>query len=542
MKTIFVWLVLAGVAFAQEAPPPPKSTLKPQAAIELAPTEIDGVGWMLDALSKYSEHDRTVVRFVQLPHYADAEWIGMMDFAVNAACSQSPLLVKADVFANGFLLGYNLERLCPDPVALKRLIATWDELAVRDSRFHVPELNLEKGKTKAAILAPHLQEAALRHVGDDRTKDKRIDVIVTQITKSTGAIYPAEFLLEQLLTSVRGKYPEFRQINFKAEKMTPLQSLLRSRGFFFEQSQDGLGDKGAILIASDITGKNRIVLTSYGLNSRQPLAVTFDTKDLRNRASEQFFRNVIEFEKFHDASEVFIPMTNGLIEYVLADGQGNIQRVAPPDVAADFTKPRGFTTELEMGMSCISCHFPDGGYKLARNDMEFLLSADVDFIGHDPFFINSKNEKVLLSKAQAVTIAASRYGEPIYEADGILGRAERDFARTIAQLTKYPIKADGQNGVVQLGATIRRVYSGWRFTKIDAERKCLELGVKVPPGQGLAVFCKLCPPPEPGVHEDIMIGLLRAGASIKRDDDEAIHVELARRAAVTRATLLEEPK
>lgn len=549
---IAVLLLLALPVHAQDVPPAVREFLKvaapslvqQQAApaqpakpgVELLPTELDQVGWLLDALTKYPERDRPYLRSSVIPPWGDADWIGALDFAVNAACSQTQILVKADVHANGYLMVWNLERLAPDPVHLKRLIATWDELAVREARFHVPELNLEKRKVKAALLAPHLQAALARHV-TDASKSKRLDVLVTQLTQSTGAIYPADFLLEQLLTSVRGKYPEFRQIDFKVEKFTPLQVLLRKRGFFFEQSQDGAGDKGAVLIASGVTGKNRIIDTSYGLFGRQPMAVTFDVKDLRTRAGEKFLRNLVEFERFHDASEIFIPLRNGLIEYVLADAKGNIQRVAPPDVVADHTKPAGFTHELESAMSCITCHFPDGGYKSQRNDLELLLGSDTDFVGDDFSYTNKEGKQIKLSRAQAVAIVAGRYGEPIYDPDGILGRAERDFAKAVATLTNYQITADGPNAVQQLGATIKSVWHSYRYATINADRACLELGVRVEDGQGMAILKQLCPPPPAGQQEDILIGLLRAGASITRDDFDSVHVELARRTLVTRPTL-----
>lgn len=508
--------------------------------VELLHTELDAVGWTLDALLKYPANRRHLMRFVYVPAWGDAEWIGATDSAVNMAAGHSTVLVRGDVHAGGWLLAYDLERLAGGNLdILKRLVQTWDELAVREARFHVPELNLEKRKNKAALLAPHLQEAIAQHATKPE-KSERLDVLVTDLTKSTGAIYPADFLIEQLLTSVRGKYPEFRQIDFEVKQFTPLQALLKKRGFFFEQSSDAAADKGAILLISDITFKNRVIVTTYGLLSRQPAVLTFDTKDLRTRAAEQFARNLIEYQNFSDASEIFIPMPNGLVEYVLADAKGNITRVAPPDVAADHTKPAGATHELEMGMSCVMCHFPDGGYKLRRNDLELLVGSDTDFLGDDLSFTDRQGKKVTLSFQQAVAVVASRFGEPIYEADGILGRTERDFARAIDALTEYEVKADGPGVVQQLGVKLREIYHGYRFQAIDAQRACLELGVRVAKEQASAVLRQLVPPPPAGGREDILIGLLRAGASIKRDDMDSIHVEMARRALVTRPTLIPE--
>lgn len=544
--------ILCGIALAtavalpmlaQQAPlqplAPAKQPAAPPAKPELMPTEIDAIGWYFDALLKYPITRLPYMRAVWIPPWGDAEWHGVIDTLVNAAASQTGVLVKADIHANGFLMIYDLERLAPDPVQLKRLILTWDELAVRDSKFHIPELNLEKSKVKAALLSPHLQAAVAKHATDG-TKDERIDVLVTQLTASTGAIYPAEFFIEQIMTSVRGKYPEFIQIDFETKPFTPLQTFLKKQGFFLEQSQDAYTDKAALLIASDISGKDRVVDTVSGLFNRGPATGTFDKKDLRTRSAERFLRNIMEFNQFSDASEWFIPGKNKIPRYVLANNKGDIQRVAPPDVVADFTKPDGHTHELEMGGSCMMCHWKDSGYKLARNDFEFILQADTDFFGDDGIDITRDGKLVHLSKAQAVDIAANRFGEPIYDPDGILGRAERDFIKVVSQLTNYPVKADGPNAVQLVGAKLQSIYHGYRYTTIGADQACLELGVKVSPGQGVEVLKVLCPAPPKGQTEDAYVAFLRAGAKITRDDMDAIYIELARRAIVNRPKLFEE--
>lgn len=537
---------------------------QPAQKIELLHTEADAVGWAFTALASYPEAERPYIRFVYLPPWADPEWIGVVDFAVNTACSHTRLLQRADRHAGGWLLAYNLQRLAPGS-ELPQLVATWDSLAADESRFHVPSINVtevpitvdpaslgprtkkafsaeirtRRVETKIALLAPHLQDALAKHV-TDASQSQRLDVLVTQLSSSTGGIYPADFLLEQLLTSLRGKYPEFRQMQFQTTGATPFQTLLSKRGFFFERSRDLSGDKGALLLISGVTGKARVVMTSYGIAGRAPMAVTFDYKDSTVRPDQQFVRNLIEFDALADAKEAFLPLPNGLVEYVLADAKGNLQRSAPPDVVADSTKPDGHTKELEMGMSCILCHAPQQGYRTARNDMEFLLGSDTDFFGESLGYTTADGKLVSLTRAEAVAIVAGRYGERIDEPDGVLGRARRDFVRTIDLLTDYPIVADGPTSVELLGVKLKEIYHGYRYRTIDAERACLELGVRVPAGQGLATLRKLVPPPAAGQQEDVMIALLRNGATIKRDDFSAIYVEMARRTLATRTTIVKE--
>jgi hypothetical protein len=66
--------------------------------------------------------------------------------------------------------------------------------------------------------------------------------------------------------------------------------------------------------------------------------------------------------------------------------------------------------------------------------------------------------------------------------------------------------------------------------------------VRVPAGQGLATLRKLVPPPAAGQIEDVVIALLRNGATIRRDDFSAVYVEMARRAMVNRNSLLTAEK
>jgi hypothetical protein len=531
LTTAFIAIIalLAGSAVAQQfdvAQPvvaqQPAADQKPVTEARWLHTEVDAVAWAFEALSHYSDQHRPYVRFVYMPPWATKEWVGAMDVAVNLAANHTTTLIRGDRHAGGWLLAYRLDLLAPDPKVRDELVRIWDFVATRESRFHVPDITIATGK-KTALLAPHLQAALAQRAGDG--DPKRVDVLVTQLTRSTGGIYPADFLIEQLLTSQRGLYAEFRQMFGANRKFLPLHELMRRRGFYLDASIDIGGEKGALLLISDVTGKSRVILTTFGLGGGVPMVTTFDFKDAKIRPDQQFIRNVVDFRPQSDASEVFIPMPNGLVEFVLADSRGNIQRAAPPDIVADDSKPRGHTKELEMGMSCVMCHFPNNGYNVAKNDMELLLGSDVDFFGDD-FSHGGKK----LSREQAVALVAGRFGQRIDEPDGILGRARRDFVKAIDQLTDYPLAADGSSSVQQVGEQLKTIYHRYRYGRIDADRACLELGLEVPAGSGKKWLRTIAPAPASG-DEDIVIGLLRNGAEIKRDDFDAIYVEMAGRVA-----------
>lgn len=492
-------------------------------------TEIDAVGWAFDALLQYPAERRAYVRFVYLPPWADPEWIGVMDYAVNSACGHGRNLHRADRHAGGWLLGYDLSKYATGH-KLEQLASVWDGCAVDDPYFHISRVNQDGGPVP--VLAPHLGEALAHHATTNTAK--RIDTLVADMTTSSGAVYRADWFLEQLLTSIRGRYPEFRQMEFKPEgPHTPLQTHMKKRGFFLEQSIGRGGEKGALLLQSNVTGKSRVILTVFGLGSRTPLATTYDFADRRTRPDQQFIRNLIEVDAFADAAEVFVPLPNGLLEYVLANGKGQLQRSAPPDIVADSTKPDGHTKELEMGMSCVVCHSPNDGYNTARNDMELLVGADVD-VFVDGATVGGKH----LGRDELLDMVAGRYGERIDEPDGILGRARRDYGRAVARLCDYTVQADGPSVVARLGQKVKTIYHGYRYAPVTPERVCLELGVRCEPGSGKTMLRRLVPP-VPQAQEDILISLLRNGAVIRRDDMEAIYAEMARRAVANRTAILE---
>lgn len=509
-------LVLAMGAICSGQERKDKSVLVPT----LSHTEADAVGWTFDALLQYPEESRPYIRFVYLPAWADPEWIGAIDLAMNSSVSHSRKIVRGDRFAGGFLLGYNFRLLASDPKRLQKSLDTWDGLAIKDAKFHVPDLD-QQGKP-VAILAPHLAEALARHVTDPE-KSQRIDILLAQITRGTGAVYPAEFVIEQLLSSTRGKYHEFRQWDFKPTNgLTALQNLLKERGYFKEAATDARGDKGAIILRRTLNGRQSVVMTFPGIATNTPATFTFDKKKLNNRPDKHFLRNLVEFEPFHDASEGFLPMVNGGIEYVLANAKGELQLVVPPDIAADNDKPDGHDKELEL-QSCVICHARADGYRHIPNDLSLLIDSGADYFGEEITLKSGRR----LTKEEALDIVVGRFGENIDEADNRLGRARRDYVRFCASLTDYPVKAGEPSAAERVGHKIRDILFAYRYGAYDARTALRENGIVVADGADAKKVFSQVWPPRKGI-EDPLIGTLRNGATLTRDDADAIHVELAR--------------
>jgi hypothetical protein len=555
-------LTLAAALLSQPQPTAAELAAQPAPVITLQPTEIDAVGWALGALAAYPADAQPFVRFVWIPPWGSAEWQGVVDFSVNAAVSHARTLYRGDRHANGWLLAYDLRRLAGGD-RLAKLVETWDEIALRDPYFHVTESNVEvipstssnssrsgsssssttKRTRKVAILAPHLSAAIAQNAADPE-RSERIDVLVTQLTRSTGAIYRADWFLEQLLTSDVGRYPEFRQIEFAAtvQGESPLQTHLARAGFSIEDALDAGGEKACWVERSGVTGKERIVLAVFGPGSRTPLVSTFDLNDATTRSADQFSRNLVNFAAKSQASELFVPLPNGLVEYLLTDGAGNFQRTAPDFVVSDSTKPDGFTSRLEMGMSCIVCHHPDNGYKTAKNDLDYAIGSDVDFVGEDVSIVR-RGQNVKLTRQEVVDLVAGRYAEGLLGGDNVLARSRRDYELAVARITDYEATADGLTGVQQLGVTIQEIYHDYRYGLVDAERICLELGVRVADGvDPLPVLRQLVPAPAAGTVVDPKAGFVRNGLKLNRHSYEVLHADFAAAAAVTRGKITEVKK
>jgi hypothetical protein len=533
--------------------------------IQQTPTDVDAVVWAFEALATIDSKQQPFIRFVWIPPWGTAEWIGLMDFTINSVISQSRTLYRGVQYQGGWLLAYDLS-LYAEGQELATLIKLWDELALKDPYFHVPNTNVIEidcttcgadgrirtsrgtvdcstckgtGKrsnqsAKVAILAPHLDAALAKNVSNVGN-DERVDVLVTQLTSSTGAIYRADWLFEQLWSTTRGGYTEFRQQLVQAEGgLSQFETLLKKRGYDLQTALDIGGEKGAYLIKSGVTGKNRVILAFYGAGSRSPVVVTYDPADARTRPDEQFIQNLIDIFPFSDASEAFIPLQNGMIEDVLTDGNGNIQRVAPDVIVSDHTKPFGYTSILESGMSCIVCHLPDNGYKTAKNDMKYMFGANVDFFGEDLSFTR-KGKQFSFSKQEVIDILVNRYAERIDEPDGVLGRARRDYLRALDQVTDYAI--GDKTAAQRLGELSIKTYHDYFYGMVDAQVALKELGFVVSKEEAPQVFSQVVPPLPVGEIEHVLLDWLRQGAEIKRIDWEALYVEAARRAAVYRATL-----
>lgn len=464
------------------------------------PTPADATGWALADIATAAEIDRPFLRYLWIPPWGDEKWVAAIGFAVNSSPSHARTIQQAAVVANGWMLRYDLRRLAPQPQQLEKLLATWDGLAKDDPYFHVPRENTNLG---VAVIAPHLpQDQAAALVG---------------LSLSTGAVYRADwFIAKSLSTLDGGRYYDFRQVNKRPDKGTPLDNWLSSRGLFVGSTQQAGGERRAAMFRSGVTGKPRRVdifpTLSGGIGS-----ITRDVKDGNVGADSHPIRNLLKFRD--DGSEIIVALPNGMLDYLLADAAGNIVDEAPPDLVRDHTIPAPHTSRLQPARSCISCHGTSeaDGWQPVTNDVARLLGSRLNV------FADVSRD---LTPEQVADQLAGLYALDVDSADSLLGRGRRDHATAmfrVAQGVQFPGKSIVAD-VAQLTTSIIHRYEYDLVTPAIAAR---ELGVVLAKDSKADPLEVAIGPASAADIVDPVAGFLRIGVAVNRRDFEIIYGDLA---------------
>ncbi len=410
-----------------------------------------------------------------------------VDLAMNTCLSKVRPLIRG-IPVGGDVLAYRLDTF--DPFEPERLIEALDSLSLRDPVFHVIE-DLQQGeaKVKAAILAPHLR--AYVAVNASGGEDKRLDQLAVELTQSSAPIFEARFLLNEILDR---SYYLMRGVKVGDS----FADVMGSRGFFFSTSKEQNGIRCNYVVRSGITGDQRVVASLFGTSSPTAAFITYDLFDDTIEPQKQFVRNLTDFNKVSDGSEIFTPMPNGMVEFFLADGEGKLVDVAPSNLATDTTKPRGHDTDLRPGLSCIACHSEADGVSMYRS-----VASDFETVplAADP-----------IARAQLDFL----YGGDIDSPDGPIGRARRDYAVAVA-----PLAGDGEGAIEAMHQHLVGVIYAYRYELIDPAAAAIELGL--PEGSIVADHLRL---PDNAIT-DPEVAQAVAGVPLPRKSWNNIHIILA---------------
>ena len=469
------------------------------------PAPADAVGWALADVALSAEIDRPFQRFLWIPPWGNEQWLAALNYGVNTAASHARTIHLGIPVANGWMVRYDLRRLAPDSVRLATLLATWDGLAVDDPYFHVPATNTN---LKIAVIAPHLDQGQA--------------VTLANLSLSVGSVYRADWFLTKALSQINGgRYYDFRQVTRKPEQGSALDAWLSARGLFVGSTQTAGGERRAAMFRSQVTGKPRRVdlfpTLSGGMGS-----ITRDLKDGNVEAGSHPLRNLLKFSD--DGSEVIVAQPNGLLDYVLADSEGNIVDVAPPDLVRDHTVPPPHTARLQPARSCISCHSLAGedGWRKVTNDVQRLLNSQLNV------FADFGAE---FTREQVVDTLAGLYALDVEHADGLLSRARRDHSTAVFRCAAGIQFPADRSIVASVGQLVTSIVNSYDYDVIHPRKAALELGMFVPANVADPISAVLGPP-NSVTEVDPIVGFLRIGVPVNRHDFEIVYGDMA---AVTAA-------
>ena len=408
-------------------------------------------------------------------------------------------------------------------------------------KVKVPPYVAEDGKTyDYKYVTETSKEDVVRVVGE-HLDPKNVTVLV-DATRSQAPIVSHPYFVTRALTAVKdrglfktvygGLYYDLLVIKRGFEKGTDEDNLLErlgignvAAGVTAEKVFDKLrSDQRVAVFRSGVTGRPRRVDFLKTLASRDSQSLYVTTHDLKAQDIDIGQHPIMNLLKFKDAArEAIWELPNGLLGYVLFDGNGTLQDEVPPDVAADTTIPAPYGTRLQPAISCIRCHKTTRGWQPVKNDVKQLLSKFLDVF--DDAAKKRQDEAV-------VRIAGLYAGDPEFK---LLPRGRDDYSSAVLRATGPWKKSKDQTDIAErVSDKLREIYARHNYRLIGASDALSDLGVTDVKEEDAPAKLREVLPPVPifdggFIREDPRIGALMSGLSINRVDWDLVYAFAAAR-------------
>jgi hypothetical protein len=509
----------AAPAIATPAPPP-----APVEATRV-PDTTDAVAWAVQDLLLRQPHDRPFLRYLWVPPWGDVSWHQVNSFLVNSAISQSSVIVLPEGVAGGWLILWDLRRLAPKDADLKRLLIVWDALAKGEPYFHV-----QLSKAVACRSFPYI---------DGKTYNARTTVPAPHVAegyglleRETGSFAPLlradDFLRRVSSTIEGGLYYHFIGFIRDGRRLSEAE-IFKLVGLDVSLSRTVEGDDRAAVFQSAVTGKPRTVEQVQGAIGKA--RITYDLFDEDVDASRHAIYELIDSVNRSRGKEIIFERSNGTFGYILTDGDGKLVDVAPPNLVSDHQTPAPVTKQLFPPLSCIRCHGPEAGVKTVRNDVGTLLGGgqhgDVDLFDD---LASGANRQATVDRLAGLYAAGDAFN---VEAD--LSRSR--FSDAVWRATRGMSVSGAEKVAQKAAATLAAQYADYWYPRtpveaaVNADRFCLELGYRVPPGKGAAFLQQTLKPQRadftvngiPIESADPSLAALRRGLTVRRQDADRVY-------------------
>lgn len=474
-------------------------------------------------------------------------------YVLNSCVSHASTLYRPTVLADGHLIRCDMRRLWPRKADYEALLPEFEKLAQLDPYFHtIGELVIQEqtGETKRVTkqvkvkVQPYrardgqiydykwqtqtVDEPVVKEVrkfGSEHAlhllgtaKDEAPITLLAKATVSSVPIMRADqflFLVSSTVEEENGKYYTFRRISKSSDGKTAEQLWLESIGVDLKTVEKLRADQRIGKWRSGITAKPRAIEYFFATSARPSVgpagvAITRDVFIGKVPADQHPIKNLLGY-KF-DGSEAMGFLPNGMMTFVLFDGQGELAATAPDKLVSDRTVPSPHQTILQAPISCWRCH--------GSTDMWMDASNDVYALSRGKLGLNIFDD--LSSKDDAESTLDRLVGLYAGEMDEFLRVSRNTHAKATFIVT------NGQD-IPTVAKKIGEVYGRYRYNAVTPQVACRELGWLVSEDKAVALLNKILPPLPPnrlGVRpESVTIGTLRAWTPrnklhVNRDDWE----------------------
>lgn len=478
------------------------------------------------------------------------ESTAIASWTVNAVMSRAGTIILPTIIHNPNgpkLLRWNLYEIAPVKKDFDKLRDAWESMTDNEPYFRQPiakfakkykkEQRTRKVTKQVKVPLPQYGPGTYKLETQEVEESYEVDVEDKATSKTEPGIHAGGAGPLQLLSTftklnlpivrldwfiatawsdleidgVVGKYSLLAGIGKGQDGQTDFDAFMESIGADPKAVRRLRSDQRTVMI-SGVTGKWRTVEAFFGLGVRpedggQLVTITHDLVDAEKNAKRHPLLNLLEFED--QAREIIAAKRNGLHLFVLTNGQGALQKEAPPDVAAWPASPH-VTKRLTSGISCVECHGPGGGYNPVENYVRELSKGGVFPYGD---FSSKEDARDVLDRLRG-----------LYDGDLTipLRVAANGYAGAVDRATSGVF---GGKTVETASVELLRIYSSY-FGKVTGESVLRDLGYIAEPKAVKAAIRDIIPP---SVDEDGRIAALRLGLPLKRSDIHEIFFEIALR-------------
>lgn len=468
------------------------------------------------------EEERKNFRYVWISD-GKKESIAAVSYTLNTAWSRASAPITYKAIAGNQLIRVDFRRLRPKREDRILALQQWDQQAIYDPYFY----NRQRLNVKSYVADDgKIYDYVFKSSFGSQVDLKSAAALQLMTNTSTPIQRYDRFVVTSLTQFGDGDYYKIAGIRKSQDpKLTDFQQFAFDHGVDLDRIDKLNANDRIALLISEVTGKPRAAQDANG-----PFGAFVWTEDVKKGNKDPRFhaiKTLINMKK--DAIEAIALKANGHCDYAIFDGNEKLVDTVPDVIATDDTISSPFEKILEPAMSCIRCHDKENanGFRTVKNDVELLR-------------LHSEKKKYRFD------IVGDKNNEDVDELfDKLFGMFQGNLDRlNQARIdhSKAVFKSTNGHSITDTFSFVQDIDDSYRFTYIDAQIACRELGLEVNKEEATEYLEKLLPPesvPLNGEESDTF-GFLILGAKVTRQDWELAYPDAALRSRQYYETLAKE--